>query len=118
MHWTTWPVNDPIITVEDVEKRIRECKKPKGLLAGDLWPELLMETSSDVAPPLTDTINAAMSQTCWPDVWKREEVTIIPKVQTPSSLSETRKISCTPVFSKILEHFVLQQLREEVTIKK
>ena len=66
---------------------------------------------------LADTINAAMRQTCWPNVWKREVVTIIPKVQTPASLSETRNISCTPVFSKILEYFVLQQLREEVAIK-
>ena len=40
---------------------------------------------------------------------------IIPKNPNPSDLSECRNISCTSIFSKILEGVVLEQLRPEIT---
>ena len=100
-----------------MRKRLRECKKPKGLLNGDIWPELLMEVVDEVAPPLTNIINEALNTCRWPKIWKTEVVTVIPKNKSPSTLGETRNISCTPLFSKILEHFVLLRVRSEVVIR-
>ena len=41
---------------------------------------------------------------------------MIPKNNSPSSPSELRNLSCTPLFSKILESFVLDRLRAEVKL--
>ena len=53
----------------------------------------------------------------WPTVWKRETVSVIPKNLSPAGLSEMRNISCTPVLSKVMEFFLLERLRSEVTVK-
>ena len=47
-------------------------------------------------------------------MWKIEYVTPIPKVTSPSSFNELRNISCTTVFSKVLEHFILTRAKNEV----
>ena len=105
------------IEEKDVVKRLKECKKPAGRLFGDLFPGLLREHVHRIGKPLTNIINACLDQTEWPDVWKEEIVSIIPKRTSPESLGDTRNISCTSVFSKLLEYFVLRDLKREVKIK-
>ena len=105
------------ITEQQVEDRIRACKKPKGLLSGDLYPKLLMDYAKILAKPLTDVLNEAFLNEVWPKVWREETVTIIPKCQDPEDLGSTRNISCTPVFSKIMEFFLLERLKEEAKPK-
>ena len=41
---------------------------------------------------------------------------IIPKNSAPSSLGELRNLSCTPLFSKVLETFVLNRLKSEIKL--
>ena len=41
----------------------------------------------------------------------------IPKTARPESLNEVRNISCTPVLSKVMEHFVLERIRAEIQPK-
>ena len=48
----------------------------------------------------------ALNNACWPKRWKMESVTIIPKVSKPESFNNLRNISCTPLFSKVLEFFL------------
>ena len=105
-----------VLSCNEVKKRIKECKKPKGLLSGDLFPFLLSNNSDLIAEPLTRVLNAAFAEEIWPDVWKLETVSVIPKNPCPESLSETRNISCTPVFSKIMEFFLLEKIKDEVPI--
>ena len=106
--------SEPRITKQMVEKRLRECRKPKGLLRGDVWPDILTDCAADFAAPLTHIFNASIEQRVWPSSWRLETVSVIPKKQHPATLSDTRNISCTPVFSKVLEFFVLGWLKEEV----
>ena len=42
-----------------VRDRIVQCKKPKGLLAGDIFPQLLSDHAMTIAEPLTDVLNTA-----------------------------------------------------------
>ena len=51
----------------------------------------------------------------WPRAWLVETVTAIPKCQRPSTYGELRNISCTNLFSKVLEHFVLERLKREIS---
>ena len=82
----------------------------------DLWPEMVTDLASTLAVPLTEIFNTAMEECVWPSVWKVETVSVIPKAMDPEHLVETRNISCTPLFSKVLEFFVLERLRNEVKI--
>ena len=62
-------IGDPMrLEVQDVLKRIKECKKPKGLLSGDVWPNLLIAVAKEIAPRLTDVFNAALAEGVWPSV--------------------------------------------------
>ena len=60
-----------------------------------------------LVPKLT---NKSILSGTFPDAWKSAIVTPIPKSQTGSSLSNFRPISVLPVFSKILERFVSDQI--------
>ena len=102
---------------ESVAKRLASCKKPKGLLSGDIFPDLLSKYAVLLATPVTAVLNAAFDHETWPKVWKRETVSVIPKNSSPAGLSEMRNISCTPVLSKVMEFFLLERLRSEVKVK-
>ena len=54
----------------------------------------------------------------WPKVWKYEYVTAIPKKKVPESADDLRNISCTALVSKVMESYLLEWLKEEVTIKR
>ena len=102
------------VTREAVEKRLKECKKPRGLLRGDFFPELTTNLAHILSVPLTAIINSAFYEESWPDIWKEEAVTTIPKKPSPENLTELRNISCTPLLSKVMEYFALEQLKKEV----
>ena len=52
----------------------------------------------------------------WPSLWGTETVTLIPKVKNPDGLQQLRNISCTPLFSKCLESFLLEGLKQRVVL--
>ena len=51
-------------------------------------------------------------------MWKTEYVTAIPKKSHPESLNDLRNISCTALFSKVYEGFILARLGDEVGIRE
>ena len=66
------------------------------------------------ATPIAAIYNRINSTGSWPTSWKTEHLTIIPKVPNPAYLSQCRNISCTSIFSKVLEGEVLIKLRSEL----
>ena len=99
-----------------VSARLKSFKKPKGLVAGDIDPQLLNKYHDILAIPLTIVFNQVLNTLHWPKLWKSESVTIIPKNNAPSGPGELRNLSCTPVFSKLLESFVLERLKGEISL--
>ena len=67
--------------------------------------------------PLTFIINAVRNGAAWPSLWAEEEVSIIPKSSNVTDYSGCRNISCTSVFSKLCESFMLEDLADEVTLR-
>ena len=106
------------LSPEMVEKRIRESKKPASMVPGDIPPRLVNSVASSVSGPVCDIFNGVPSSCQWPDAWKKEYQTIIPKKPNPSDLSEVRNLSCTNFFSKVLESFVIDSLKTEVTFSE
>ena len=120
------PLPEPDVSVEsgwkvelhEVAAKLRHCKKPKSMVRGDLPGRLVTKFADLLAIPLQCIYNKVLKDFQWPILWKQETVKIIPKKSIPESLKDVRNISCTPLFSKVLEHFVLSKLRETIKLSK
>ena len=97
-------------------RRIKEIKKPKSSVSIDPLSVFLTSHATKLAEGITLIINSIRSGGPWPRTWKEEEGTIIPKCGRPDSLDQTRNISCTSVFSKVCEGFLLDLLLEETLL--
>ena len=100
----------------EVSARLKSFRKPKSQVLGDINPKLVTEMHDLLAIPLTFIFNQSLSSLEWPQLWKTETVTIIPKNNSQSELGELRNLSCTPLYSKVLESFVLDRLKKEVKL--
>ena len=104
----------PTFTESSVTSILKGSKKTDSMVKGDPLPHLVRRFPAAFAKPVRDIFNRINSSGQWPRSWKTEHLTIIPKTPNPSSLAECRNISCTSIFSKILEGQVLEQLRKEL----
>ena len=100
---------------ERTEALLKRLKKTESHVPGDPLPHLIRKSPRTFAVPLTKIFNMISNSGVWPDSWKTEYVTVIPKTSNPATLSECRNISCTAIFSKTLENALLDQLRSELT---
>ena len=107
----------PVLQNFEVASRIRRFRKPKSMVPGDIFPSLVTELSDFFAIPLTSIYNEISTTKVWPSCWKKEYVTIIPKVPNPQSKADLRNISCTMLSSKIYESYVLDWMKQEVSLR-
>ena len=93
----------PVLAVWEVAGHIKNFRKPKSMVEGDIFPKLMTLFSDQLAIPLTSIYNTISATLIWPVIWKKEFVTVIPKTSFPQSLADLRNISCTMLASKIFE---------------
>ena len=67
----------------------------------------------DIAWQAAEVFNLIVVAQTWPDDWKKEYVTVIPKGQDPQDPSE-----CTNFLSKLFESYVMEWSRQEVKPKR
>lgn len=87
------------------------------MVAGDIFPKLMGKYARDLAVPLTKIFHTITSTSVWPIAWKRERVSVIPKKNLQEEYGDLRNISCTQLFLKICESFVLLWAMEEISVK-
>lgn len=87
------------------------------MVTGDLFPDLVTKFADFLAVPFTSIFNEVASTLVWPQDWKEEYVTVIPKTSSPQSFSDLRNISCTKLVSKIMVSYVLDWAGQEVSCK-
>ena len=114
---STYEAEIPIITEEQVEKGVKEGKRPKSRVEGDIFIGVLVNCIDVLARPIARIFNNISQKASWPTKWKTEFVTIIPKCTTPESEAECRNISCTNYLSKLYERFVLNWCQNYVQPK-
>ena len=100
----------PALTREAVEARLISFKKPRSMVPGDVFPALISRIAKSIAVPLVTIYNDITTTQSWPALWKKEYVTPIPKKGIPQCMNDLRNISCTTLFSKVYESFVLPWL--------
>ena len=106
----------PLLTVSEVSETLAGMKKPKSYTSIDIPYQVLSHCYDSMASAITPVINLMRVNGWWPAIWRAEEVTVIPKTTTPTDLNQTRNISCTSVFSKLAETFLLEDLNREVAL--
>ena len=85
------------------------------MVPGDIFPQLVGNYAQFLAEPLEVIYNDIIDTFQWPLIWRNEYITVIPKCQSPEDLGSCRNISCTNLFSKILESFLLEWSWEQVS---
>ena len=103
------------ITPSMIVERVKNMKRPKSMVPGDVPPKLMLDVIVSLSVPLADIFNLT-AITSWPVLWKNEYQTVIPKKISPTDLNDCRNLSCTNYFSKVLESFVLEGLLSEVPL--
>jgi hypothetical protein len=63
-----------------------------------------------LCPILVHIFNYSLQSFSYPDIWKRGLIRPIPKISTPETASDYRPISVLPVFGKLLEKIVYDQI--------
>ena len=107
----------PVLSREDVRKRLVSIRKPKSTVKGDLFPALVSKVADLLSEPLTEIYNCITATSEWPSLWKIEYVTPIPKKSLPTCPDDLRNISCTQLLSKVYESFVLEWLGTQIDIR-
>ena len=102
------------LSEERTTELLRAVKKTDSRVDGDPLAHLVRCHPEAFAAPISTICNRINDSGHWPLQWKTEHLTIIPKNPNPSDLSECRNISCTSIFSKVLEGVVLLKLRGEL----
>ena len=98
----------PTVTVKDVTDRIEKIKKPQSYVKGDKFPALRDRVASSVALAHPSMYNIMSAKGCWPNNWKTEFLTPIPKIALPKGPNDLRNILCTAMLSKVYKSFVLE----------
>ena len=106
-----------VLTREMVVNRLITIRKPKSMVRHDIFPALVKDSAYQLAGPLTHIFNSITMTSTWPLRWKEEFVTPIPKKSVPEGMNDLRNISCTALFSKVCETFVLGWLGEQVGMR-
>ena len=96
----------PIVTVEDVEEALTQMDTNKSNVEGDVPAKVLTHFAKQLAVPVAVVINSSIKQGCWPDIFKLEMVTPVPKVYPPKNIDDLRNISGLLNLDKISEKII------------
>ena len=96
--------------VYEIAAALKACRKPKSRVKGDIDRRLVAKYTDLLAAPLHLIYTQVYDTLVWPELWSSETVHLIPKNSAPDGLKQLRNLSCTPLFSKVLESFILNSL--------
>lgn len=96
----------PQFTEKEVVEAMVEIDTSKSNVKNDIPAKLLKQLAPDLGKPVADVINTAIRQGLWPNSFKLEMVTPVPKKFPPKNLEELRNISGLLNLNKIAEKLI------------
>ena len=94
---------------------IKDSKAKKSTALGDVPMKLIKEYDVFLSDPLSNIWKRCLSHGEYPDIWKLEVVTPIPKIFPPKQTTDLRKISVTKNFSKLFEKYICKIIIEDMS---
>ena len=103
------------VSPEKVSKIISKMNHKAATIEGDLPVKLIKEFSDELSLPLSHLISTSLSEGIYPNLWKIENITPVPKIYPPEKLKDLRKISHLVNFSKITDKAIAELLAEDLS---
>ena len=104
----------PVIEPFDVYNVMKKMNKKASTSKGDVPMRLLIEFSPELATPMAHLFNVCLQEGVYPDIFKHESITPVPKVFPPEKLKDLCKISglfnCAKIFDKILGGYIIDDM--------
>ena len=107
----------PHISVSEVAEQLNMIKTKKSTAAGDIPAKLIKLSADHLAAPLADVINTGIRLGQWPDIYKIETITPVPKVHPPKVLDQLRPISNLFTYSKVGEKIISNLMVQDMVQK-
>ena len=107
----------PLFEPFEIHSRISKMKKKSSTVQGDIHWRIIQEFSVELAAPLANIFNTCTLEGVWPDSWKHEYVTPVPKVFPPNSRDDLRKIAGTKNLSKLYESLLSDHIISDLEPK-
>ena len=104
----------PLLEPYQVYLKMKKMKKKSSTVLNDVPWKVIFEFSVELAEPLCHIFNSSIIDGVWPDSWKQEIVTPVPKVFPPKKPKDLRKISGTKNFSKIFEAVLSDTINQDI----
>ena len=104
----------PHIPLEEVYETLLSIKTKKSTAPGDVPAKLVKRSAKYLAAPLADIINTGIRLGEWPDIYKAETITPVPKVNPPKLLDDLRPISNLFTYCKVGEKIISQMIIEDM----
>ena len=90
-------------------------KSKASSVIGDIFPgKIVKEFSVELSTPLSNIYNSATLAGIWPNIWKYDYKTPVPKVYPPANTDDLRKISGTKNLSKIYEALLADYMIDDI----
>ena len=97
--------------------KLAQMKTNKSTVAGDFPAKLSKRFAAYIAEPLTDIINTSIRDGQYPEIYKKEVCTPVPKSYPPEKISNLRNISGLLVFDKITEKLISELMVSDMKSK-
>ena len=107
----------PTFTEEQVKEVLDGLDTKKSNVPGDIPAHIFKKFSSYLAKPVTHVINILLKQGVWPDIFKLEMVTPVPKVCPTKEVKDLRNISGLLNLNKICEKLISKLIISDMKSK-
>ena len=111
------PDSIPVFNPWQIQRKLDKIKENKASVPGDIPAVVIKKFSRYLSVPLCDIINKCVSQGKWPDMYKVEAITPIPKKFPPLDVNMLRPISLLYHFEKIMENLIGELMIEDMKCK-
>ena len=108
----------PCFTINQVWLEIIKLNPKKSCVSGDVPPRVLKSIAAYIAEPFTHIINSAIKNGEYPNIFKHEIITPVPKSFPCSSINQLRNISGLLQLDKVMESLISKLIIQDMKMKR
>ena len=107
----------PQFSEAEVREALKEMDAKKSSIKGDVPAQLFKHFGAELAKPVADVINSSIRQGIWPNIYKLEIVTPVPKVYPQKTIDDLRNISSLLNLDKVAEKLISKLIISDMKSK-
>ena len=104
-----------LIEPRKIMQIVKKMNKKSACVSGDLPMKIVTEFAPELSVPLTHIFNSIFETKIYPELWKTETLTPIPKVFPANVIKDLRPFSGLMIFAKIFDRILAEQMTEDMS---